>query len=46
MKENGQYHVFEFVKDLMKKAANGDLEAAESLTRYKPIVNQIKSQMQ
>lgn len=46
MKRAGKNPLFEMVKDLMKKAANGDLEAAESLTRYKPIVNQIKAQMQ
>lgn len=46
MKDSGKNPVFEMVKDLMKKAANGDAEAAESLTRYKFIVNQIKAQMQ
>ena len=45
MKRAGKNPLFEMVKDLMKKAANGDAEAAESLTRYKPIVNQINAQM-
>ena len=45
MKKAGRNPLFEMVKELMRKAENGDLEAAESLTRYKPIVNQIKSQM-
>lgn len=45
MKKAGKNPLFEMVKELMKKAANGDAEAAESLTRYKPIVNQINAQM-
>lgn len=46
MKKAGRNPLFEMVKELMRKAENGDLEAAESLTRYKPIVSQIKAQMQ
>lgn len=46
MKKAGRNPLFEMVKELMRKAENGDVEAAESLTRYKPIVSQIKSQMQ
>lgn len=46
LKKAGRNPLFEMVKDLMKKAENGDAQAAESLSRYKPIVSQIKSQMQ
>lgn len=46
MKKAGRNPLFEMVKDLMQKAANGDAEAAESLTRYKSIVNQIQAQRQ
>lgn len=45
MKKKGQYPIIDFVKDLMLRAQNGDAEAAQSLAMYKPIVNQIKSQM-
>lgn len=46
MKKAGRNPLFEMVKELMRKAENGDAEAAESLSRYKPIVSQIKAQMQ
>lgn len=45
-KKAGKNPLFEMVKELMQKAANGDIEAAESLTRYKSIVEQIKLQRQ
>lgn len=45
MKKAGRNPLFEMVKELMRKAENGDVEAAESLTRYKPIVSKIKAQM-
>lgn len=40
----GKNPLFEMVKDLMRKAAEGDQEAAENLTRYKSIVEQIKQE--
>lgn len=42
-KKAGKNPLFEMVKDLMRKAAEGDQEAAESLTRYKSIVQQIQN---
>ena len=40
----GKNPLKEMVKDLMKRAQNGDEEAAENLKRYKPIVEQIKQE--
>lgn len=42
----GKNPLKEMVKDLMKRAQNGDEEAAENLKRYKPIVEQIKQERQ
>lgn len=42
----GKNPLKEMVKDLMKRAQNGDEEAAESLKRYKLIVEQIKQERQ
>ena len=42
----GKNPLKEMVKDLMKRAQNGDEEAAENLKRYKPIVEQIKHERQ
>lgn len=42
----GKNPLKEMVKDLMKRAQNGDEEAAENLKRYKPIVEQIKQENQ
>ena len=42
----GKNPLKEMVKDLMKRAQNGDEEAAENLRRYKPIVEQIKQERQ
>lgn len=42
----GKNPLKEMVKDLMKRAENGDQEAAENLKRYKPIVEQIKQERQ
>ena len=43
LKKAGKNPLFEMVKDLMQRAANGDQEAAASLPRYKTIVEQIKA---
>lgn len=43
-KKAGKNPLFEMVKELMVKAENGDREAAESLARYKSIVQQIKQE--
>ena len=43
LKKAGKNPLFEMVKDLLRRAANGDQEAAESLPRYKTIVEQIKA---
>lgn len=40
----GKNPLKEMVKDLMKRAQNGDEEAAENLNRYKSIVEQIKQE--
>lgn len=40
----GKNPLKEMVKDLMKRAQNGDAEAAENLKRYKSIVEQIKQE--
>lgn len=40
----GKNPLKEMVKDLMKRAQNGDEEAAENLKRYKAIVEQIKQE--
>lgn len=42
----GKNPLKEMVKDLMKRAQNGDQEAAENLKRYKAIVEQIKQERQ
>ena len=42
----GKNPLKEMVKDLMKRAQNGDEEAAENLMRYKSIVEQIKQERQ
>lgn len=42
----GKNPLKEMVKDLMKRAQNGDEEAAENLKRYKLIVEQIKQERQ
>ena len=42
----GKNPLKEMVKDLMKRAQNGDEEAAENLKRYKSIVEQIKQERQ
>lgn len=42
----GKNPLKEMVKDLIKRAQNGDEEAAENLKRYKPIVEQIKQERQ
>lgn len=42
----GKNPLKEMVKDLMKRAQNGDKEAAENLKRYKSIVEQIKQERQ
>lgn len=42
----GKNPLKEMVKDLMKRAQNGDVEAAENLNRYKSIVEQIKQERQ
>ena len=42
----GKNPLKEMVKDLMKRAQNGDEEAAENLKRYKAIVEQIKQERQ
>lgn len=42
----GKNPLKEMVKDLMKRAENGDQEAAENLTRYKSVVEQIKQERQ
>lgn len=42
----GKNPLKEMVKDLMKRAQNGDEEAAENLNRYKSIVEQIKQERQ
>ena len=43
LKKAGKNPLFEMVKDLMRRASHGDQEAAESLPRYKTIVEQIKA---
>lgn len=42
----GKNPLKEMVKELMKRAQNGDVEAAENLKRYKVIVEQIKQERQ
>lgn len=43
LKKAGKNPLFEMVKDLMRRAANGDQEAAESLQLYKTTVEKIKA---
>lgn len=43
LKKAGKNPLFEMVKDLMRRAANGDQEAAESLQLYKSTVEKIKA---
>ena len=42
----GKNPLKEMVKELMKRAQNGDVEAAENMKRYKVIVEQIKQERQ